>query len=107
VLYYVWLAISDCGQSLFRWSAVSLMICLLFGYIYSNFPSSFFLANNRSPTGFSFYYYSVVTFTTLGFGDIVPIDLWAEIAVTLQVIMGYIMLGGLISIFATKFIPKD
>jgi hypothetical protein len=56
---------------------------------------------------FSHYYYSVVTFTTHGFGDIVPRELWAEVAVTLQVIMGYIMLGGLISIFATKFITKD
>ncbi|MEK6282986.1 MAG: pentapeptide repeat-containing protein [Acidobacteriota bacterium] len=106
-LYYVWLVISDCGQSLFRWSAVSILICALFGYVYSSFPSSFFLANDRSPDGFTFYYYSVVTFTTLGFGDIVPKDLWAEIAVTAQVILGYVMLGGLISIFATKFIPKD
>jgi hypothetical protein len=106
-LYYVWLAISDCGQSVFRWSVVSLAICLLFGYVYSIFPTSFFITSNRGPTPFTFYYYSVVTFTTLGFGDIVPRDLWAEIAVTLQVIMGYIMLGGLISIFATKFIPKD
>ena len=107
ILYYVWLVISDCGQSLFRWSAVSLLICILFGILYSTFASSFFISNNRHPDGFTFYYYSVVTFTTLGFGDIVPKDLWAEIAVTAQVIMGYVMLGGLISIFATKFIPKD
>jgi hypothetical protein len=107
VLYYVWLLISDCGQSFFRWASVSVLICALFGYIYSLFPSSFFLANGRSATAFTFYYYSVVTFTTLGFGDVVPKDLWAELAVTVQVILGYIMLGGLISIFATKFIPKD
>ncbi len=107
ILYYVSLVISDCGQSLLRWSLVSLLLCVLFGYVYSWFPSSFFVANNRSSSGFTFYYYSVVTFTTLGFGDIVPRELWAEVAVTLQVIMGYIMLGGLISIFATKFIPKD
>jgi hypothetical protein len=79
----------------------------MFGSIYSRFSESFFIANNRNATDFTFYYYSVVTFTTLGFGDVVPKDLWAEIAVTAEVITGYIMLGGLISIFATKFIPKD
>lgn len=106
IVYYIWLIISDCGHSLLRWAVVSIGICALFGYIYSNFSSSFSVTN-RSATSFTFYYYSVVTFTTLGFGDVVPKDLWAEVAVTIQVIMGYIMLGGLISIFATKFIPKD
>jgi uncharacterized protein YjbI with pentapeptide repeats len=107
IIYYIWLAISDCGQSFLRWSCVSMLICLMFGVIYSRFPESFFIANNRKATAFTFYYYSVVTFTTLGFGDVVPKDLWAEIAITTEVITGYIMLGGLISIFATKFIPKD
>lgn len=107
IVYYLWLAISDCGQSFLRWSAVSAVICLMFGLIYTNFPGSFSIANDRSPTVFTFYYYSVVTFTTLGFGDIVPKNLWAEIAVTTEVITGYVMLGGLISIFATKFIPKN
>ena len=45
-------------------------------------------------------YYSIVTFTTLGFGDVVPKTLWASLAVMCEVILGYIMLGGLISIFA-------
>lgn len=107
ILYYVWLIISDCGQSFLRWSSVSLLICFLFGYGYSIIPNAFSIANDRIPTAFTFYYYSVVTFTTLGFGDIIPKSLLAEISVTVEVILGYIMLGGLISIFATKFVPKD
>ncbi len=47
-------------------------------------------------------YYSVVTFTTLGFGDITPKTPEATRWVMAEVIIGYIMLGGLISIFATK-----
>ena len=47
-------------------------------------------------------YYSVVTFATLGFGDIVPLDKGARAVVGAEVILGYIMLGGLISIFANK-----
>jgi len=48
------------------------------------------------------FYYSVVTFTTLGFGDIIPQNSTAAIWVTIEVILGYIMLGGLITIFASK-----
>lgn len=107
IIYYIWLAISDCGQSFFRWTFVSFCICILFGFIYSSIPEYFIITNNRIPTDFTFYYYSVVTFTTLGFGDIVPKDILSEIIVTIEVIIGYIMLGGLISIFATKFIPKS
>ena len=107
LIYYLWLLISDCGQSFMRWSFVSLLICTMFGFMYSRSHESFIIANNRDITPFTFYYYSVVTFTTLGFGDVVPKDLWAEIAVTTEVIIGYVMLGGLISIFATKFIPRD
>ncbi len=106
-IYYVWLLISDCGQSFSRWFGVSILISAVFGYIYSRIPGSFFIANDRSPTPFTFCYYSVVAFTTLGFGDVIPRDLLAEALVTLEVILGYLMLGGLISIFATKFIPKE
>jgi len=106
IVYYIWLVISDCGQSFSRWFVSSIVICLLFGFIYSSYPESFFLANDRIPTGFTFYYFSVINFTTLGFGDIVPKDLWGEIVVTIEVIVGYMMLGGLISIISTKFIPR-
>lgn len=107
IVYYIWLAISDCGQSFFRWTFASICICLLFGVIYTSIPEYFIIANNRTPTNFTFYYYSVVTFATLGFGDIVPKNILSEIIVTIEVVIGYIMLGGLISIFATKFIPKS
>jgi len=50
----------------------------------------------------AYIYYSLVTFTTLGFGDIVPLTNWARVVVGLEVLVGYIMLGGLISIFANK-----
>ena len=48
------------------------------------------------------YYFSIVTFTTLGFGDVEPVSAWGEFVVLLEVILGYIGLGGLISILANK-----
>jgi voltage-gated potassium channel Kch len=55
----------------------------------------------------SMIYYSVVTFTTLGFGDIVPKTPGAAWLVMVEVILGYIMLGGLISILATKLARRS
>ena len=43
-----------------------------------------------------------VTFTTLGFGDVTPLNRAGEIWVTAEVILGYLMLGLLISIMANK-----
>ena len=53
------------------------------------------------------FYFSIVTFTTLGFGDVVADNTSARIFVTLEVIFGYIMLGGLISIFANKLASRS
>ena len=52
-------------------------------------------------------YYSVVTFTTLGFGDITPKTLEASRWLMAEVILGYVMLGGLISIFANKIARRS
>ena len=52
-------------------------------------------------------YFSIVTFTTLGFGDVVAANTSARILVTLEVMFGYIMLGGLISIFANKLASRS
>jgi voltage-gated potassium channel Kch len=48
------------------------------------------------------FYYSVVTITTLGYGDIVPATPVARIIAIFEVFIGYIMLGGLLSIFTNK-----
>jgi hypothetical protein len=49
---------------------------------------------------FSMIYYSVVTSTTLGFGDVKPQTAVAVLVVMTEVILD--MLGGLISILANK-----
>jgi hypothetical protein len=49
----------------------------------------------------------VVTFTTLGFGDIKPVTNEAAWWVMAEVIAGYIMLGGLISILANKLARRS
>ena len=53
-------------------------------------------------TALSPMYFSVVTMTTLGFGDAVPQTLAGQILTMIEVSTGYIMLGGLLSIFSNK-----
>lgn len=104
-IYAVWKLTSDCGRSILRWAVWSLAIAILFAVIFLLIGQDAFEA--RHQTWFSFFYYSIVTFTTLGFGDITPIKWFTEVLVTLEVILGYIMLGGLISIFANKLARRS
>jgi len=50
-------------------------------------------------------YFSVVTFATLGFGDISPAlhSTGTQVAAVIEVILGYVFLGTLITIIARKF----
>ncbi len=58
--------------------------------------------------GFKEYlYYSIVTFTTLGYGDIIPLTNRARAVVGTEISLGYVMLGGLISIFANKLARRS
>ncbi|MHC4559840.1 MAG: pentapeptide repeat-containing protein [Planctomycetota bacterium] len=51
-------------------------------------------------------YFSIVTMTTLGFGDIYANaqSLWGHILLSIQVILGYVLLGALVTRFAVLFI---
>lgn len=136
-IYRIWNWTSKCGQSFARWALFSLIIVFLFGAIYADYSCLSCLkwidqgkilekvnpilildqpnisqkekhsVKWRIKTGFTPYYFSIVTFTTLGFGDVIPANLAGEIWLTIEVIVGYIMLGGLISIFAVKFARRS
>ena len=47
-------------------------------------------------------YFSVVTFATLGFGGITPVSNVGKIAVIVEVLLGYLMFGVLITLVARK-----
>lgn len=113
IIFFLWNVFSKCGQSLLRWALWSLAIVMFFSVnfysIYLNYPGSLKISVEtlKTPTIWTFIYYSVVTFTTLGFGDIVPAQEWVQRWVIAEVIIGYIMLGGLISIFSNKLARRS
>jgi hypothetical protein len=104
--YALWLIFADCGRSLYLWALWCLLFALAFACVYLSLGESCF--EHRLPWGFgTAVYYSVVTFTTLGFGDITPKTLEAAYWVTAEVVVGYIMLGGLISILSTQLARRS
>jgi hypothetical protein len=95
----------DYGRSLARPLLYAALLCLLFGLVY--------LADMRLAWGLMDYsgsardvltpfYYSIVTYTTLGFGDITPVHWGGEALVIAEVLLGYTTLGVLLSILANK-----
>ena len=101
-VFVTWWIFADCGRSLSRWAGWSLLLALLFALIYWILGPQSFATQHLDFNPITLFYYSVVTFTTLGFGDIIPRTTTAAMWVTMEVILGYIMLGGLITIFASK-----
>lgn len=98
-LYWAWWVTSDCGRSLGRWMANIFVVAAVFAALFSVVGIETG-AHERTPL--TFLYYSVVTLTSLGYGDILPTSSLGQILVMLEVCMGYMMLGGLISILANK-----
>ena len=98
-LYGIWWLTSDCGRSLGRWLVVILAVAAVFKALFAVVGVRI---NEYDPGIVTYLYYSVVTLTTLGYGDIVPNSTLGQILVIVEVCIGYMMLGGLISIFANK-----
>jgi len=98
LLYWAWRITSDCGRSAFRWGAVVTAITLIYGAIYLTLPIDY----GDHKTLVSPWYFSLVTLTTLGYGDVLPASTSAQLVVMSEVVMGYFMLGGLLSIFSNK-----
>ena len=99
---FLWWLFADCGRSLMRWAGWSCLFALIYACIYSYLGRSHFHLGYLTPSYITALYYSIVTFTTLGFGDITPTTDFAAVVVCTEVILGYVMLGGLISIFSGK-----
>ena len=114
--YMLWKYSSDCGRSLTMWVFWCAMIAFGFSLVFHfhlGGSESFAMTELAKEPGYNpkswapMLYYSVVTFTTLGFGDIVPRTQEAAWWITAEVVLGYLMLGGLITILATKLARRS
>ena len=104
--------LSDYGQSTGRIAAVFFLLAALFAVVYGCAPG---LVTNlhdvdRKPVAasvvpFRALYFSVVTMTTLGFGDMyaAPGSIAGHLLLTAHVILGYVLLGALVTRLAILF----
>ncbi len=90
--YTFWNLTSLYGLSFARWGMSCGVAIVFYAFI--------FLVSGgvERASGIAFHWYdsihfSIATFTTLGFGDVVPITLFAKIVADIEVFNGYLMLG--------------
>ena len=98
IVHAIWSATSDCGRSLMRWGLWTLGLATFFAGLYLLCDMDY----GAHETWLSPFYFSVVTLTTLGYGDVLPASPVAQTVSMAEVVMGYVMLGGLITIFSNK-----
>lgn len=96
--YFLWWLTSNCGRSISRWGLLTALIMVFFAKLYTWCAIDF----GVNETWMSPYYFSVITLTSLGYGDVLPQTPSGQGLAMLEVTIGYVMLGGLLSIFSTK-----
>jgi hypothetical protein len=105
VLFRAW-GLIDYGRSLLRVTAISFGLAAVYGAVYRTF-SNILDYKDSAKTWFTPYYFSIVTYTTLGFGDVKPATLAGEIVVSSEVILGYTTLGLLLSVLAQSIARRS
>jgi len=106
-LYLIWKATSNCGRSWGRWALWSCSFALGYAIWFHSLGEASFHSLHLKWSFWTALYYSIITFTTLGFGDITPTTSLAALAVALEVLTGYVMLGGLVALIALRIARRN
>lgn len=104
ILLWLWARI-DYGRSMLRVALFATILSFLFGlFYYWDWSRGLKMMNysRSADSALTPFYYSVVTYTTLGFGDVTPKHWLGEVVVMAEVIAGYLTLGLLVAILANK-----
>ena len=76
------------------WICLYVVLTPIFALIYWGLPDGQFRIPDNAGTDYgSWLYYSIVTITTLGFGDYTPAHGWAQAVTAVEVMCGLIILG--------------
>jgi hypothetical protein len=108
-LFKAW-GLFDHGRSLLKVGIYAMFLATLYGLIYS---FDMWLGwgmmdySNSAQSWFTPFYYSMVTYTTLGYGDVTAENVYGEILVISEVVLGYFTLGLLLSIIANTIARRS
>ena len=98
VLYSLWNLTSGYGENLFRWGASCGTALAAFSFLYF-----YFEAISPVSSKIDYVYFSVITFTSLGYGDIHPEGTVGKILASTEITLGLIMFGVLLSFLGNRF----
>ncbi len=108
-LFKAW-GLFDHGRSLLKVGIYAFVLATLYGVIYS---FDMWLGwgmldySNSAQSWFTPFYVSLVTYTTLGYGDVTAENVYGEILVISEVVLGYFTLGLLLSIIANTIARRS
>lgn len=103
-IFYKFLEISSLyGESFWRWGLVSVLVIFAYGGIYAGLDyAETGGAVVRNGGFWDYFYFSAVNFTTLGYGDILPVTLTQKFLVAVEAVSGYLMLGSFMALLNKK-----
>jgi hypothetical protein len=98
-----WAVTQDPGANLpILFAVMTGVTVLAFGALYRSIdyadPDSF-SSPDSALSGFRFIYFSAVTLSTIGYGDVHPVETLGQIAVTVQIVAGPVLLSWLLAVF--------
>lgn len=108
-LFWIW-GLFDYGRSLAKVGIYAFVIATVYGIIYAfdmNMGWGMMDYSNSAQSWFTPFYYSMVTYTTLGYGDVTAENVLGEILVISEVVLGYFTLGLLLSIIANTIARRS
>lgn len=108
-LFRAW-ALIDYGRSLFKVTFYAFLIASIYATFYTldmTLGWGLMDYSNSAQSWFTPFYYSIVTYTTLGFGDVTANTWLGEIIIISEVIIGYFTLGLLLSILANTIARRS
>jgi uncharacterized protein YjbI with pentapeptide repeats len=105
--YWLWFVSSDCGRSMLRWTAMSLIFAVVFGTVFYALGEEAFVFTSHDGKRLNWswetmVYYSISLFAKVTTVQVAPVSFAAEILVMCAGIAGLVTLGGLATILADK-----
>jgi tetratricopeptide (TPR) repeat protein len=102
IIHFIFSIFFGHGEKPIRALIITTSIVVAFSFIFSRFDL-IVKSSCSNPLGYwESLYFSIVTFSTLGYGDILPRTSTGQLFIIFEVVIGYFMLGALVAIIIRK-----
>lgn len=103
LIYSLWQVTTDYGVSFKKLLESVFAVFLIWGHFFALgtwLTDGKFIQGHNGPAYLDHFYFSIVVFSSLGFGDYWPVHPFAKLLVVVEVLLGLIFLGLLIAIIS-------